>query len=272
MSRGATMMMKLWDRSAAFAVLAVCALAAPAAPAQEQPDPSKLNLTYNEEVVRKLLKQTDPDVAYLARLKMMRGHLNAAIMTTKMGDLAEAHEHIMHPASEILPEINAALKTYGVSDLAPSLDAIMKTMHDKDHAITLRAIDAALVEVGKGEAAIDPSKMNAGGIVPDTVVLLLRTAVTEYSQAFKYGKIVNLVEYHDGAAFVAEARKLLDHIQPALAARDAKAVEKILQSWATLETAWPGVKPPETTVLPVSKMLALVTIIELQLNKMRGGA
>jgi hypothetical protein len=259
-------------RLTAIAFLAAFIVAVPSARAQEQPDPSKLSLTYNEAVVRKLLQQTDTDVAFLGRLKMMRGHLNVAIMNVEMGDRAEAHEHIMHPSTEILPEINEALKSYGLSSPAPSLAAIIEALHGKDIAVTRQAIDAALLEVGKGEVAIDPAKMNAGGIVPDTVVLLLRTAVTEYSQAFKYGKIVNLVEYHDGAAFVAEARKLLDKIQPTLAARDAKAVEKILQSWATLETAWPGAKPPEVTVLSVSKMLALVTIIELQLNKMRGGA
>lgn len=249
----------------------ICAVAP--APAQESPDEATLSLTYNEEVVRKLLNESDPDVAFLARLKMMRGHLSAALSTAAAGDAAAAREHIKHPSTEILPEINDALASHGLANLVPALDAAVEKLGaGADGAETQAAVDYALKEIARGEAMIDPAKLRASGIAPDVIVLLLRTAVVEYNEAFEYGKIVNLVEYHDGAAFIAEARKLLEAIEPALAARDPKSLEKVLQSYTTLEAAWPGHAPPEKSVLPVSKMLALVTIIELNLNRMRGGA
>jgi hypothetical protein len=253
-------------------VIAALAAWAPTIRAQEQPDEANLSVTYNEEAVRKLLEKADPDIAFFARLKMMRGHLSAAVMMAGLGSTAEAREHVKHPSSEILPEIDGVLKERGLADLAPALDAVAHTLHGKDMKLMTQAIEQALVQIAKSEDTVPKAKLQANGILPDAIVLLLRTAVVEYNEAFEYGKIVNLVEYHDGAAFVREARKLLEGLEPALAARDAPALEKIKQSWNKLETAWPSAEPPKAAVLPVSKLLALVTIIELQLNKLRGGA
>ncbi len=227
-------------------------------------------LVFNEEAVRKLLEESDPDVAFLGRLKMMRGHIGAALAMAEAGDAAEAKEHFKHPSSEILPEIAADLTARKLGALGPALDKVVASLDGDDLDATRKATEELLVEIAAAEASIEPAKMSAKGIVPQTMVLLLRTAATEYGVAYEYGKISNRVEYHDGSFFVTEAAKLLAVIEPEVAQRDPAAIKKIKTSWAELEKAWPGVQAPAEAAVPVSKLLALVTIIELQLYKLVG--
>ncbi len=240
----------------------------PAAAQAQTADPA---MAHNEQVVRKLIEESDPDVTFLARLKMMRAHLSAAMTNVTNGELSEAREHIKHPGSEILPEIMSVLMARKLKDPSPALAAALDTLLRGNIADIRNAVAAADSDVALAEDSVDPSKITFNGILPDTAVLLLRTAVIEYAGAFKYGKIVNLVEYHDGWAFVAEATRMIESAGPEMAARDAAAYDKLSQSLAELQKAWPSDKPPEKTTVPLTKMLALVTIIELQINRMRAG-
>ena len=215
--------------------------------------------------------RTDPDVAFLARLKMMQGHLQEAVAAASRGDPAEAREHITQPGSEILPDILSVLKSRNLKDPSPALAAAKDILGRGDFKDLEKAVDAAVGEIVLAEASIDPAKMVINGIVADTAVLLLRTAVAEYAEAFEYGKIVNIVEYHDGSAFVAEAAILIRGAEQQWVAQDAAAYAKLDQSLTELQTAWPGAVPPAKSVIPLTKMLALVTIIELQINQIRAG-
>ncbi len=231
----------------------------------------KSTLVYNEQIVLKLLEDSDPDVAFLARLKMMRGHLHEAVAAANRGDPEEAKEHLRHPGSEILPDILSVLKSRNLKNLSIALAATEEILGRSDLDGLDAAVAAVISEVALAEATIDTSKMVINGILADTAVLLLRTAVVEYAEAFEYGKISNIVEYHDGSAFVAEAAKLIRSAEGQWVAQDAPAYRKLDQSLTELQTAWPGAVPPSRTVIPLSKMLALVTIIELQINRIRGG-
>lgn len=241
-------------------------------PAQESPaGADKSTLIYNEQVVQKLLEESDPDVAFLARLKMMEAHLLAAVSLARQGDLVEAREHITHPGSEILPDILSVLKSRNLKDPSPALTAALEAIDRGNVEDMEDAVDAAVGEIVLAEASIDPAKMVINGIVADVAVLLLRTAVAEYAEAFKYGKIVNIIEYHDGSAFVTEAAILIRGAEPQWVAQDAAAYAKLDQSLTELQTAWPGAVPPAKSIVALTKMLALVTIIELQINRIRAG-
>ena len=146
-------------------------------------------LGYNEEVVKNLLEKADPDVAFLARVKMMQGHLNAAIYAVGKRDLAEARQHITHPASEILPDIVSVLKQRNLKDPTPALNAILELLKSGTKEETEQALYDAIVEMGELEHSIDSSKMANNRMIADTSVLLLRTAVMEYDKAFKNGRL-----------------------------------------------------------------------------------
>lgn len=230
------------------------------------------SLVYNEHVVKKLLDESDPDVAFLARTKMMRAHLHEAVAAASRGEMGEAREHITHPASEILPEMLEVLKSRNLIDPTPVLATAAAALQDDDHHDLEKAMQTAIDAIVLIEESIHPDKMVIDGILADAAVLLLRTAVSEYAVAFKYGKIVNIVEYHDGSAFVDEASRLIRSTQAQWLARDSKAYYKLDRALDELQKAWPGNLPPEKLVVPLTKMLALVAIIELQINQIRAGS
>ena len=251
----------------------VLAGVAPPLLAQEQPNHSEhAPFDYNVEVVKKLSEESDPDVAFLARLKMMQGHLNAAIYAVGNGDLAEARQHIEHPAMEILPDILSVLRKRNLKDPSPALNVILDMLRDGTPEETETALYDAIVEISTLEHSIDPAKIVINGIVADTAVLLLRTAVIEYDQAFKNGEIVEIVEYHDGAEFVTEAATLIRDAKFEWMTQNSAAYDKLELSLTELQTAWPSKIPPAKSVIPLTRMLELVTTIELQVNTIRAGA
>ena len=118
--------------------------------AQQQPQHSEHDtLDYNEEAVKNLLEKADPDVAFLARVKMMQGHLNAAIFAVGNGDLAEARQHIIHPVSEILPDIVSVLQQRNLKDPTPALNVILELLKSGTKEETEQALYDAIVEMGE---------------------------------------------------------------------------------------------------------------------------
>lgn len=264
-------MMRIIARTFGYALFAGVLIGIAQAPlgAQEQPAHSDHStFGYNEEVVKKLLEDLDPDIAFLARLKMMQGHLQAALLRVAAGDRAEAREHITHPASEILPDIVSVLKTRNLKDPSPALNLALDKLKGGTTEEIETALYDALVEIGTLEHSIDPKKIVIEGIVADAAVLLLRTAVMEYEEAFKEGKIINIVEYHDGSAFVTEAATLIRDAEYEWTTRDSAAYDKLDLALQKLQTAWPSEVPPPQSVLPVTHMLELVTIIDQQIEKL----
>lgn len=240
--------------------------------AQEQAEHSDRSaLVFNEEVVKKLLNGFDPDVAFLARLKMMVGHLYAADFAVEMGDLTEARQHIIHPVAEILPDIVSVLKERDLEDPSSAITGILETLQSGVVEQTRTKIYDAIVEIESLIYSIERSKMVMDRILADTAVLLLRTAVTEYDEAFKSGKIVNIAQYHDGSAFVAEATTIIQDAEYEWKTKNTAAYDQLELTLQELQTAWPSEIPPPNSVIPLTRILALVTTIELQINEIRGG-
>jgi hypothetical protein len=251
----------------AASALALFLALAPAALAGDA-KPSKLDAMLNDEAVKALLDEADPEAAFLVRLKMMRAHVAASEFVLKRGEAKEALNHITHPREEIYPEIEAAMRDHGMPDFG-------NVLSEAETAVSSgkpEAIDAAFMsinlELDKAEKSVDPAALQAGGIFSEALGLLLRAAVVEYHKAFEFSKLSNVVEYHDGAFFIAEARSLLAQAEPSLQKRDPENLTKLKDSFAKLEQAWPPETAPATIAMPVTKMQALVTIIELQVNKL----
>ncbi len=230
---------------------------------------SKLDTMLNDEVIKALLDDANPEAAFLVRLKMMRAHLAASEFNTARGNHKEGLNHITHPRTEIYPEIEASMKAHGMADFGPVLDRLETTFASGGADARKAALQAVYAELDKAEAAIDPNAMADGKVLAEAAALLLRAAVVEYHGAFEFSKLSNTVEYHDGAYFVVEARKLIEGLLPKLGKSDPEALSKLKESFANLDKAWPAETPPAELVMPVTKMQALVSIIELQLNKLQ---
>jgi hypothetical protein len=221
------------------------------------------------QMVKKLLEESDPDVAFLARLKMMQGDLTAAADAAGYGDVAEAGQHVERSKSEILPDIASVLKDRNLKDPTPGINRILELLrHGTPNEIETALYDE-IVEIAELEHSINPAKIVNDGIVADSAVLLLRTAVIEYNQAFDNGDVV-IVAYHDGAQFVTEAATLIQNAKFEWMTKNADAYDKLELSLQELQAAWPAETPPPGSFIPLDRMLAFVTTIELQINEIRG--
>lgn len=249
---------------------AVALLALTVAPIRaEEGNTSKLDEMLNDEVVKALLDEANPEAAFLARLKMMRAHLQASAFNQANGHAEDARDHITHPRTEIYPEIEASMRAHGMPDFGKVLDRVETAYASGDHAAIEAGFETIEAELDKAEAAISPEAIAKERILPDAAALLLRAAVVEYHGAFEFSELSNMVEYHDGAYFIVEARKLLDKIEASAANSNPEAIAKLNASFDLLEKAWPRETPPAGLVMPVTRMQALVSIIELQLNKLQ---
>ena len=223
-------------------------------------------LSYNEEMVKQLLEESDPDVAFLARVKMMEGHLNAAIYAVGQNDLTEARQHIVHPVTEIVPDIVRVLNQRELKDPSAGLNVILRLIDRGKREEIETSLYDALVEMTALEHSIDPKKLMNNRIVANTAVLLLRTAVTEYSSAFKDGKIANIIEYHDGGAFMNEAATLILDNKYEWSSKNPEAFDQLELALNELDKAWPSEAPPANAVMPLTKMLQLAAVIGLQID------
>jgi hypothetical protein len=226
-------------------------------------------LIFNEEMAKTLWNGTDSDVAFLARIKMMVSHLIAADYAVEREDLTEARQHITHAVSEIHPDMVSVLKVRNLKDPSSAMDGILDTLQSGAIDQSRTRIYDTVVEIEGWQHSIDPSKMVMDGILADTAVLLLRTAVTEYDKALKSGKIVGIVEYHDGSAFVVEAATLSQDAEYEWKTRNPAAYDQLELSLQELQTAWPSEIPEPNSVIPWARMFELVTTIELQINEIR---
>jgi hypothetical protein len=230
---------------------------------------SKLDLMLNDEVIKSLLDEANPEAAFLVRLNMMRAHIEASAFNLTHAHAEDALNHIKHPRTEIYPEIEASMEAHGMANFGAMLDRLEASFASGDKEAMQQNLEAAEAAIDKAEAAISPELLQDGGILPEAAGLLLRAAVVEYHGAFEFSKLSNMVEYHDGAYFVIEARKMLDRIGADAGKRNPEAFAKLNESFEKLEKAWPKEAPPTELVLPVTKMQALVSIIELQLNRLQ---
>ena len=238
--------------------------------AQEQTQhPNRSALLVNEIVVENLLNRGDRDVAFLALIKMMVGHLIAADFAIERGDLDEARQHLTHPVAKVYPEIVSRLKEQKLENPSSTRDRIMGALQRGAVEETRTEIYDAVVEIEGWQHAIDPKKMVMDGIIADTAVLLVRTAVTKYDASFTAGRLSNFVEYYEGSAFVTEATTLIQDAEYEWKTRNPAAYKTLEISLQELQTAWPSEIPTDDSLLPLDAMLELVTTIERQINDIR---
>ncbi len=255
-----------WDWKAALASAAVVAMIQlSSAAAENKPDSEAAD---NIEMMQ-LIDEAEPDVAFLVRLSMMRGHLGQAVKAIERGHKEEAMQHMMHPISEILPAMGNEFQRRKLNDPAPALKAALETLAHGDMGDAKAAILFLIQSDQEFAKAIDLARSDNDSLAPDTAVLLMRSAVVEYAAASEYGKIIDSIEYHDGSAFIDEAINLLLVPMQRWKLLNPATYEKLDRSLTQLQEAWPGELVPDRSVLSLTRMLALVTIIELQINRLR---
>ena len=215
------------------------------------------------------LANLPPDLAFAARVTLLRGHLLVGDELVKQQQWNAALPHFLHPTEEIYGDIKDQLAEYRV----PPFDAALKTLSDvvkakkggADYAKALKAVHDAL---GGADAGIKAKQSDWPGFVVEAAVEALKAATGEYQQAVVGNRIAKPVEYQDARGFILQADRMIESVAPDLQRKDSAALDQVRAGLAELKKAFPSPMPPRTPVKDYGGVLSDVSRIELAAGKL----
>jgi hypothetical protein len=236
------------------------------APAEAPKEPGKEGGEGGES---KGIENLPPELAFAARIALLRGHLLVGDQLVKQQQWNAALPHFLHPSEEIYGDIKDSLPDYKV----PAFDAALKTLADvvkakkgADYARALKAVTDALATADIGMK--DKQADNWPGYVTEAAVEAIKTAAGEYQNAIVGSRIGKPVEYQDARGFILEADRMIEGVAPALQKKDAASLKEVRATLAELKKLFPTAVPPRTPVKDHAAMLAIVARLELAASKL----
>jgi hypothetical protein len=201
-----------------------------------------------------------PDVAYLAQLAIVQGHLAAAAALYRKGLVDEAIGLSYHPEAEMMDEVREGLAARGMADISPSMTAFSETM---ERGAGPDEVDAALAAVAAAVAAagapVDPKLRDRF----DAVVVLLRAAAAEYAESTEGGTVGDVTPYFEAYGFVSVARDMAAALAAVPDARASAAGTKALDALAGADEAFGDLATGDPVARDPAILLAVAARVEL---------
>ncbi|HMS96432.1 MAG TPA: hypothetical protein PKA03_14660 [Tabrizicola sp.] len=160
----------------------------------------------------------NPDVAYLARLAIVEGHLVAAMDLYRKGMVDEAIGLSYHPEAEMMEEVRASLATHGVADVTPEMAAFSAALESGG---PVADVEVALATAQTAFAAAAAPQADELRVRADALILLTRAAAHEYEESTEGGSVGDVFAYHEAHAFIEVARSLATALSADAAAKPA---------------------------------------------------
>jgi hypothetical protein len=215
------------------------------------------------------LANLPPDLAFAARVTLLRGHLLVGDELVRQQQWNAALPHFLHPTEEIYGDIRDQLAGYRVPPFDGSLKALSDVVKAKkggaEYTKALKAVHDAL---GAADAGMKAKQSDWPGFVVEAAVEALKAATGEYQQAVVGGKIAKPVEYQDARGFILQADRMIESVAPDLQRKDSAAFDQVRAGLAELKKAFPSPMPPRTPVKDYGGVLADVSRIELAAGKL----
>jgi hypothetical protein len=215
------------------------------------------------------LANLPPDLAFAARVTLLRGHLLVGDELVRQQQWNAALPHFLHPTEEIYGDIRDQLAGYRVPPFDGSLKALSDVVKAKkggaEYTKALKAVHDAL---GAADAGMKAKQSDWPGFVVEAAVEALKAATGEYQQAVVGGKIAKPVEYQDARGFILQADRMIESVAPDLQRKDSEALDQVRAGLAELKKAFPSPMPPRTPVKDYGGVLADVSRIELAAGKL----
>jgi len=215
------------------------------------------------------LANLPPDLAFAARVTLLRGHLLVGDELVRQQQWNAALPHFLHPTEEIYGDIRDQLAGYRVPPFDGSLKALSDVVKAKkggaEYTKALKAVHDAL---GAADAGMKAKQSDWPGFVVEAAVEALKAATGEYQQAVVGGKIAKPVEYQDARGFILQADRMIESVAPDLQRKDTAALDQVRAGLAELKKAFPSPMPPRTPVKDYGGVLADVSRIELAAGKL----
>jgi hypothetical protein len=210
-----------------------------------------------------------PDLAFAARVTLLRGHLLVGDELVRQQQWSAALPHFLHPTEEIYGDIKDQLAEYRV----PPFDATLKTLSDvvkakkggADYAKAIKAVNDALAAADAGMKA---KQGNWSGFMVEAAVEALKAATGEYQQAVVGNRIAKPVEYQDARGFILQADRMIESVAPDLQQKDPAALGQVRAGLVELKKVFPSPMPPRSPVKDYGGVLAEVSKIELAAGKL----
>ena len=200
------------------------------------------------------------DVAYLSRLGLIRGHLLAGFTLYQQGHADMAATHMKHPEDELFTNLEAALQHRNAPPFSEELSALSTAVTKQADMDKVKSayknLDEALQAV---EARAQPSLRTTLLSIRN----LVRTAGEEYAVGVRDGTVVNVHEYQDAWGFTQLARRRLDHLDSEQRATAPRAVARVEQLLADLDSLWPELAPGDTVDGDAARLFGAAARIEI---------
>jgi hypothetical protein len=237
--------------------------------AQHAEHAPKVGEAGGEEGGEKGVANLPPELAFAARIALLRGHLLIGDELVKQQQWNAALPHFLHPGEEIYGDIKDQLADYKVPPFEASLKALAAAVKAKkggnDYTKALKAVNDALAAADAGMKA---KQSNWPSFVVEAAVEALKTAAGEYQAAIVGGRITKPVEYQDARGFVLQAERMIESVAPDLQKKDPAALGDVRTALAELRKAFPSPMPPRAPVKDHGAVLADVSRIELAAGKL----
>jgi hypothetical protein len=215
------------------------------------------------------LARLPPELAFAARIALLRGHLLVGDELVKQQQWNAALPHFLHPTEEIYADIQGELAGYHVPPFDGALKALAQVVKSRkggaDYAEALKPVTDALAAADAGMKA---RQSNWSGFVVEAAVEALKAASGEYQQAIVGGRIAKPVEYQDARGFVWEAERMIESVAADLQKQNAPALREVRAGMAELKLVFPSPMPPRTPVKNPTTVLGDVSRIELAAGKL----
>ena len=205
-----------------------------------------------------------PDVAYLARLSIVEGHLRAALDLYRKGLADDAIGLSYHPEAEMMDDVRADLAARGAADITPAMTEFSATL---ERGAPLAEAETALAAVQTAIAAAMVPEADELRARFDAITAVLRAAASEYASSTEGGTVGDVMAYHEAHAFVATARSLASELAKVPAAKPA--ADRALAAMTEADTAFGDMSLTTYQVSDPAILMAVAAKVELIASSLR---
>ncbi len=200
------------------------------------------------------------DVAYLSRLGLIRGHLLAGFKLYEQGQTDMAQTHMKHPEDELFADLRPALKQRNAEPFFAELSELTHAVRDNADPAT---VEEAYQQVDQALQAAEARARPSLRTTLLSIKNLVRTAGEEYAVGVQDGRVTDIHEYQDAWGFTQLARRRLQHLHEETRDSTPRAVARVEQMLADLNSLWPELAPGDSVDGDAGRLFGVAARIEI---------
>jgi hypothetical protein len=183
-------------------------------------------------------EERDRHVDFAANIEYIKGHLAQAIENKRAGENTLAIAHAGHPIGEVYSLMAPEIVEHD-SELDAELKDSLTKLANEISSLQTEQVESQVAQIDKlldtsKSAVIPEAERSDADFNARVIISLLGTAELEYEEGVSDGRVVEMIEYQDSAAFIARAQSTYDSIKARVPEHEA---EEISESFADLNSA-----------------------------------